>query len=182
VCSNAIKNIELIEAAVGDVSGSISFDDNGPWSVATLGTSVSCKMVRLDDLELGSPAFIKIDVEGSEPNVLAGGRELIARARPLILMEFNSWTLLVQHYDLLTYAGAIRSNFDVLRMFAGGRALDAPPDPVGLVHTNLTRHGCVTDLFIARPKAAMPDVHTMTDTPQAAELRSRSFGHFSGSK
>ena len=175
VSSNGIKNIELIEAAVGDVSSTISFDDHGPWSVATRGTSVLSKIVRLDDLELGSPAFIKIDVEGFEPNVLAGARALIAKARPLILMEFNSWTLLIHHYDVLTFAGAIWSTFDVLRMFAGERPLDPPPDPMGLVHMNLTQHGCVTDLLL-RPKAAITDLHTMTDTPQAAELRSGSVG------
>ncbi len=175
VSSNGITNIELIEAAVGDVSGTITFDDNGPWSVATHGTSVLSKIVRLDGLELGSPSFIKIDVEGFEPNVLAGARALIGKACPLILLEFNSWTLLIHHYDVLTFAEAIWSTFDVRQMFAGERPLDPPPNPMGLIHANLTQHGCVTDLLL-RPKAAMLDLYAMTDTPQAAKLRSRSVG------
>ena len=115
------------------------------------------------------PAFIKVDVEGFEPNVLAGARRLIAKACPLMLVEFNSWTLLLQHYDPLTFAGAIWSSFDVLQMFQGERPLPPSPDPTTFVCTNLTQHGCVTDLLL-RPKAEVSNVHVMTDTPQAAQL------------
>ena len=141
-----------------------------PWSVATFGAAVVCKVVALDDLDLGTPAFIKVDVEGFEPNVLAGARRLIAKACPLMLVEFNSWTLLLQHYDPLTFAGAIWSSFDVLQMFQGERPLPPSPDPTTFVCTNLTQHGCVTDLLL-RPKAEVSNVHVMTDTPQAAQLR-----------
>lgn len=75
LAANGITNVELFEAAVAGFSETISFSDNGPWFSATLGTVV-CKTVRLDDLDLGTPAFIKIDVEGFEPNVLAGARQL----------------------------------------------------------------------------------------------------------
>jgi FkbM family methyltransferase len=41
---------------------------------------------RLDDLEL-APAIVKIDVEGSEPTVLAGLTRTIERHRPVFLIE-----------------------------------------------------------------------------------------------
>jgi FkbM family methyltransferase len=129
LAANNIENIELVEAAVADLSGTVSFDDNGPWSVATTG-SVRYKTIRLDDLVLGAPAFIKIDVEGFEPNVLAGASRLLAEARPLILMEFNSWTLLLHHYDPLTFAAAIWSSFDVLRAFHEEKSVTLSPDPL----------------------------------------------------
>lgn len=48
---------------------------------------------RLDDVmeELGFPnvTLIKMDVEGFEPEVIAGGRETIRRTLPVIFAEFN---------------------------------------------------------------------------------------------
>lgn len=159
LAANAITNVALVEAAVADISGTIFFNDNGPWSVATFGT-LPCKAVRLDDLDLGRPAFIKIDVEGFEPNVLAGARRLIAETRPLVLMEFNSWALLLQHYDPLTFATAVWSSFDVVQMFHNERPLPLSPDPQAFVHENIKRHGCVTDLLL-RPKTSVPTLNAM---------------------
>jgi FkbM family methyltransferase len=44
-------------------------------------------MARLDDLDLPAPHVLKIDVEGHEAAVLDGAREMIARHRPLIVLE-----------------------------------------------------------------------------------------------
>ena len=43
----------------------------------------------LDALDLGDVGFIKVDVEGTELDVLAGGRDLIARCRPTLLVEIE---------------------------------------------------------------------------------------------
>jgi len=43
--------------------------------------------VRLDDLALPDPAFVKIDVEGHELAVLRGAERLLKRARPALLLE-----------------------------------------------------------------------------------------------
>lgn len=42
---------------------------------------------RLDDLDLGSPRVVKIDAEDHEWEVLAGGKELISKAKPFIVFE-----------------------------------------------------------------------------------------------
>lgn len=42
---------------------------------------------RLDDFNIHSVGFIKIDVEGNESAVLAGGKDTIARDRPTMLIE-----------------------------------------------------------------------------------------------
>jgi FkbM family methyltransferase len=44
---------------------------------------------RLDDMNLPDPAFIKIDVEGHELAVLEGARSLLARARPVLVVEME---------------------------------------------------------------------------------------------
>ncbi len=159
LAANAITSVEVIEAAVADFSGSLPFNDNGPWSVANRGT-VACKSVRLDDLDLGAPAFIKIDVEGFEQNVLAGAHRLIVEAQPLMFMEFCAWTLLLQHYDPLTFATAIWASFDVLHVFQGERSLPLPPDPQAFVHTNMIHCGCINDLLL-RPKGPIPELDCM---------------------
>lgn len=48
---------------------------------------ITVEILPMDDLDVGSVGFIKIDVEGHEGAVLEGGRGLIARERPNILVE-----------------------------------------------------------------------------------------------
>jgi FkbM family methyltransferase len=43
----------------------------------------------LDDLDLADVGFVKIDVEGHELAVLRGGRRLLARDRPVLLVEIE---------------------------------------------------------------------------------------------
>ncbi len=61
----------------------------------------------LDELALSNVRFIKADVEGSEREVLDGGRETIARDRPKILLELLSGT----HQDPGAYTAAICEAF-----------------------------------------------------------------------
>jgi FkbM family methyltransferase len=56
-------------------------------------TVIEIPSIRLDDFDEVPPALIKIDVEGHEPEVIAGAARLIEAARPLICVEFNPWTL-----------------------------------------------------------------------------------------
>lgn len=64
---------------------------------------------RLDELEL-EPAFVKIDVEGFEPNVVRGLSATIRRCRPLILLEAN--TRFAEVLDLLSPLGYRARRFD----------------------------------------------------------------------
>jgi len=54
--------------------------------------TVQVEAVALDDMELREVTLLKIDVEGHEPQVLAGAAQTIARWHPMILME--DWTAL----------------------------------------------------------------------------------------
>jgi FkbM family methyltransferase len=47
------------------------------------------KVCPLDDLDLRDIAFMKIDVEGHEPSVLRGAAGLIAREKPVLLIEIE---------------------------------------------------------------------------------------------
>ena len=54
---------------------------------------VRTSVLPLDDLGLPQLNFIKLDVEGSEPDVIAGAIETIKRCRPVLFIEFNRGTL-----------------------------------------------------------------------------------------
>lgn len=59
------------------------------WSGAKEFGVVEVVTARLDDLDIPHCGFIKIDVEGHEPAVLAGAVALIARDRPTLLIELE---------------------------------------------------------------------------------------------
>jgi FkbM family methyltransferase len=69
--------------------------------------SYDVEVRRLDDFGFSNVRFIKADVEGSEREVLDGGRATIARDRPVILLELLSGT----HDDPAAYTAAICDSF-----------------------------------------------------------------------
>jgi hypothetical protein len=53
--------------------------------------SVEVETLRLDDYRFDRPIrFVKLDIEGAEPLLVRGARELLARDRPLILSEVHA--------------------------------------------------------------------------------------------
>ena len=100
---NGIRNVEVMEAAASSEAGTLQFHvaafGAGSHVVAeghVLGSTipkVEVPAVVLDQLDLPPVAFIKIDAEGHEPDVLAGARQFLARDRPLIYTEINLWCL-----------------------------------------------------------------------------------------
>jgi FkbM family methyltransferase len=103
------NNIKTLPLALGDedMETEIYFSDTNRSMAFILdktkrddsSTSV-IKVRRLDNLfpEIGIDRldFMKIDVEGYELRVLKGAEKTIQQYRPIVQMEFNSWTLDVQ--------------------------------------------------------------------------------------
>jgi FkbM family methyltransferase len=90
---NQITNVEVIEAAVSDADGESYFDDSAGSAMGYVSATgnLKVKTVAIDDLvargEIGSPACVKIDVEGSELLVLTGGRRLLENYRPALFLS-----------------------------------------------------------------------------------------------
>jgi FkbM family methyltransferase len=55
-------------------------------------TTFAVKIATLDSLDLADVRFIKVDVEGSEREVLDGARATLARDRPIMLLELLAGT------------------------------------------------------------------------------------------
>jgi len=100
---NRITNVTVIAAAVSAEPGELRFHEGqfrAGSHIVTTGhialermSTISVPAIPLDSQILPTIAFIKLDVEGHEPDVLAGARALLARDRPLIYCEVNIWCL-----------------------------------------------------------------------------------------
>lgn len=154
VQANGLTNVEVIHAAVSDKPGTVRVNVNGPWSAVLENGEVEVPAITLDQFVNIRPAYIKIDVEGWEPYVLAGARAVLAASRPLVLMEWNSWSLLVARHDPISFSLAVWEAFDILEQFHEEKPKGAPTWDRQLVHDNITAYGSVTDVLM-RPKAGI---------------------------
>jgi len=83
-----LKKVTHFNCALGDRQESITmFGGTHDPTHGTQSAVVPC--FRLDDFGLTDISYIKIDVEGFEEKVLAGGQELIERDRPIVVVEQN---------------------------------------------------------------------------------------------
>ena len=96
----AVTNVTVHELALSDETGDAEFvialdllEESGlkerVYNGPTRVERVPVRLEQLDNLDLGSPRFIKLDTEGAEYKVLLGARETVARARPVVAFEFG---------------------------------------------------------------------------------------------
>ena len=111
------------------------------------------------------PALIKLDVEGHEPEALAGAAHILAADRPFVHMEFNTWTLnALAGHSPAAFSQALWRSFDV-------EAQHKPKtDLVSFLHDHFVKEHCIADLVL-KPKlgAAMPTYEEMSFSPAARE-------------
>jgi FkbM family methyltransferase len=94
--------------ALGDMEGTVQFQvedqdgastGNAAWlkegNITVREANCTCSITRLDNFVeeqgIGTCCLIKMDVEGAELDVLTGGQRFIAKTRPIIFSEFNSY-------------------------------------------------------------------------------------------
>jgi FkbM family methyltransferase len=92
-------NVKFIRAAASDTTGVATlalppggFGTEGRASLEGLEGStrtLEVKTIRLDDLDLESVTFAKIDVEGHERAALVGAQGLIERCHPMLVIEIE---------------------------------------------------------------------------------------------
>ena len=124
---NAFEQVKLFACALGDREGACEFvlSRQLGWSsrfpnevakAAAASTTTVCTK-RLDDilteagvsLETHQLSFMKIDAEGSEPLVLEGARETLARFLPAIHIEVNKSSLYAGGFSTDSIESLLRS-------------------------------------------------------------------------
>ena len=93
------KKIELLPFAAGEKRHRTSFNNDGDVTSALGAGAMQVEVAPLDELVAGRcPTFIKMDIEGSEPAALRGGREVLRREQPILAIcvyhaQEHLWTI-----------------------------------------------------------------------------------------
>lgn len=106
---NEIKNCEIVRAAAGRENGTAFFAqgaNHATGRVSAEGT-LTVDVVSLDELvkKFGPASVIKIDVEGAELEVLAGGANYLKKHRPRLFVSTHSTEIHGQCAGLLESLG-----------------------------------------------------------------------------
>jgi FkbM family methyltransferase len=100
------KKLYAHHLAVGDSIGETLMETGGGPSGRVGRGDERVRVTTIDDLsaQIAPATFIKIDIEGFEPQCLAGGRRLISKNHPVIAvsayhLQDHLWSLLLQLHD-----------------------------------------------------------------------------------
>ena len=139
VAASGLGNIEIINKALGseDMTSEITFaPNNRSGGFVSNKTKASAGHVveeieirRLDglsaELSLDKLDFVKIDVEGHEKFVIEGGGKIIARHRPVVVLELNHWCLnAFQRITVPDFFDFLRATFPIVLAIQDDHYLD----------------------------------------------------------
>ena len=114
VALNGLTNVEILVAAVGNVTGTLFLTGEFNSSVcsASVPGSTEVAAIRLDDFLGGRiPDLAKIDVEGYETEVLRGFRSTLAPGRSNLAIEVHT-------QELVSYGSSSTELFELPRHLA----------------------------------------------------------------
>jgi FkbM family methyltransferase len=95
VAMNRLKQVRVVDAAVGDLDGESKFADEPTGAMGKLSPTgtINVSVVSLDALiarqEIATPSLLKIDVEGAEGAVLRGAETMLRTIRPTLLVAIH---------------------------------------------------------------------------------------------
>lgn len=160
IAANAARNVECVQAAIGESVGSVRFAEISAYGhIAADGIEVP--LLTLEEavgrLSLPRIDFVKIDVEGFEFPILRNAIDLINRNRAIVLMEFNSWCQIAfSDVNPKEFLGWIFEHFSyvaILRGKKGPMLEEVTRDQLLYVlHDNLVENACVTDLVVTNAR------------------------------
>jgi FkbM family methyltransferase len=182
--ANGFHHVSCIQSAMGSSPGTMflaEYDTMAFSHASDSGTEVPVQ--TLDDLvaqlALERIDLIKLDVEGSELEVLKGGHSAIRRFDPTVFMEFNSFTLSVfgdiSPKALLDF---VLAEFGVIHAGRNGQPIlvDGRGAIQHLVLTNMRTEACVEDVTFG---GSLPHEAIHTD-PRPAPAPAKADGRRGG--
>lgn len=125
---NGFRNYRVIEKLVGEECGWTSFSNDGKntggssvYSESSSNSTNKSEMTKLDNESLGEFQYLVmlVDVEGFEPSVLRGGRQLIQEKRPLIVFEYNS--ISKRHFRISLIQDILGKGYAIYRLRPDGQ-------------------------------------------------------------
>ena len=102
---NNLKNVEVLPVAVGSRRGrtALSINERNMGECKLIENEIgNTSIVTINELDLDTPDFVKIDVEGAEVEVLKGMSEILSKDSPVIWIETSDNFLKVDQF-LLKY-------------------------------------------------------------------------------
>jgi FkbM family methyltransferase len=163
LAANDLRHCHTMQVGLGAMTGEADFLSSGvsqafshlAFAGTALGGSnghIALKTIDgvVSEFGLKRLDFIKIDVEGFELDVLEGAQHTLAELRPQVFLEFNSFTLIAYGNQNPRYVlEQLTSMFPHVYRFDGGTIHQIAGDAslLAFLHDNLTKHGCVDDLF-----------------------------------
>jgi FkbM family methyltransferase len=163
IARNGLENCRAMPVALAAAAGAGSFFDNPTSASAshlfsqrqTLGDKSHIVDISTVDAFLAAEKIdrldlIKIDVEGFEPEVLAGAGIALSTLQPSVFLEFNSFTLIAYgDRNPRRFLEELIDTFPYVYRFEQNAVhqISTSHDVLDFIHDNLVRHGCVDDLF-----------------------------------
>lgn len=95
VALNSLPNVTTLQVALGKAAGSLTIppldltqaQNVGGFSVKGHASGESVRTIAIDDLRLPGLSLLKLDLEGMERDALAGARQTIQQAQPVLYVE-----------------------------------------------------------------------------------------------
>jgi FkbM family methyltransferase len=116
---NGLRDVEVLQTAVGSTSGLVPFlgGINGGVAPSDALAAERVPMARLDDVVSRRVDFVKIDVEGYEACVIEGADRVIAQHRPVLFVEMHPHILPTYGGSLLGLVRRLRRDYSRIQVY-----------------------------------------------------------------
>jgi FkbM family methyltransferase len=174
--ANGIKNASAVNAAIDEQDGEVRFaEDSAYGHIDSKGGALVEAMTfatLLERYKIDRVDFIKIDVEGHEPVIVRTALDLIKRDKPLIFVEFNSFSLVMSNMKPLGFLEWLLETFAfvyaVTYRSPGSELLTRVTfeNRKMFIQDNMLKHGCVDDLVVTDDAGKLTYVREVQPDPR----------------